>query len=405
VLEAPPLNTYTSCEQGLQALYNWSQEQGYGLTIEGTNQTKKKAIKRYRLRCDKGGKKRGEGLIRKTGSRMEKCPFKVILRRIQATHLWVVEVVAGHGTHNHEASDHPSEHPCHRRMTAQEVETVKELTRSNAAPRTIVSKLHQEDHQTLVTRQDVYNAQAKLRREGVGEYTPIETLVKELEDSDEWALYYSTAENTGHVNQFFFAYAPAIDLAQSYPDVILADATYRTNRYNMPLLHFIGVTCLGTSFSIAWCFMGGETAIQYASACRKFRELVMGQTKISVILTDDETALKEGLAIAFPHVPQLLCVWHVEQNVLGEAQKVWKVSGGDDQGNTANSEARSNFMDRWTGVVYAKSEDEFEEKYSKLKQDYANQPALMVYLDNHKYPKRREFAQPWTSKVTHLGNT
>jgi len=52
VLEAPPLNTYTSCEQGLQDLYNWSQEQGYGLTIEGTNQTKKKVIKRYRLRCD-----------------------------------------------------------------------------------------------------------------------------------------------------------------------------------------------------------------------------------------------------------------------------------------------------------------------------------------------------------------
>jgi len=49
VLEAPPLNTYTSCEQGLQDLYNWSQEQGYGLTIEGTNQTKKKVIKRYRL--------------------------------------------------------------------------------------------------------------------------------------------------------------------------------------------------------------------------------------------------------------------------------------------------------------------------------------------------------------------
>jgi len=76
-------------------------------------------------------------------------------------------------------------------------------------------------------------------------------------------------------------------------------------------------------------------------------------------------------------------VWHVEQNVLGEAQKVWKVSTGDDQENTANNEARSNFMDRWIKVVYAKSEDEFEEKYSK----------------------RHEFAQPWTSKVTHLGNT
>jgi len=45
-----------------------------------------------------------------------------------------------------------------------------------------------------------------LRREGVGELKPIETLVKEFEDSDEWALYYSTAEDTGRVNQLFFAY-------------------------------------------------------------------------------------------------------------------------------------------------------------------------------------------------------
>jgi len=45
-----------------------------------------------------------------------------------------------------------------------------------------------------------------LRREGVGEHTPIETLVKKLEDGDEWALYYSTAEDTGRVNQLFFAY-------------------------------------------------------------------------------------------------------------------------------------------------------------------------------------------------------
>ena len=76
-------------------------------------------------------------------------------------------------------------------MTAQEIEAVKELTRSNATPRTIVSKLHQEDHQTLVT--------------SVGRES-IETLVKELEDGDEWALYYFTAEDTGRVNQLFFAY-------------------------------------------------------------------------------------------------------------------------------------------------------------------------------------------------------
>ena len=61
----------------------------------------------------------------------------------------------------------------------------------------------------------------------------------ELRD-DEMAFHYTTNED-GHVNFFFFAPNDAIELAQQSPDVIFIDATYRTNRYNMPLIHFMAV--------------------------------------------------------------------------------------------------------------------------------------------------------------------
>jgi MULE transposase-like protein len=79
-----------------------------------------------------------------------------------------------------------------------------------------------------------------------------------------------------------------ISFLQKNPDVILIDATYRTNRCNMPLLHFMAVTAVGRTTSIALCFLPAENI------------------KIEVFLTDDEAALKTALSGIFPGVPQLL---------------------------------------------------------------------------------------------------
>jgi hypothetical protein len=62
-------------------------------------------------------------------------------------------------------------------------------------------------------------------------------------------------------------------------------------------------------------------------------------------------------------------------------------------------------MQRWTEIVLANSKDEFEELYSKLKVDYAEQEALIEYLDVNKYPLKHLFAKAWTDDTTHFGMT
>ena len=46
-----------------------------------------------------------------------------------------------------------------------------------------------------------------------------------------------------------------------------------------------------------------EEEPSYLVACRAFRELVMGDARIEVLLTDDETALKNALIAVYPTVP------------------------------------------------------------------------------------------------------
>jgi MULE transposase domain len=55
----------------------------------------------------------------------------------------------------------------------------------------------------------------------------------------------------------------AIELAHENPDLILIDVTYRTNWYNMSLLHFIAVTAIGRTTSIVLCFLPAEIELTY----------------------------------------------------------------------------------------------------------------------------------------------
>jgi hypothetical protein len=55
-------------------------------------------------------------------------------------------------------------------------------------------------------------------------------------------------------------------------------------------------------------------------------------------------------------------------------------------------------------VVYKRTDDEFEAAYRGLKEKYSGQPRILQYLDHNKYPKRQQFAKPWTSSHRHFGH-
>jgi hypothetical protein len=91
----------------------------------------------------------------------------------------------------------------------------------------------------------------------------------------------------------------------------------------MPLLHFLGVSP-ASHFSIAFTFMPNEVYGSYKWATDAFEDLILSQSNYDpeVILTDNEDAVKAAAEHTWPSIPQLLCVWHVNQNVLTHAQKV-----------------------------------------------------------------------------------
>jgi hypothetical protein len=350
-LEAPPNQSFDTQNEAIQFLRDWGRDHGFGVAIKRSIKDRHGIVYKVNLRCDKGRKFTSTATKKESSTRMTECPFQATVKKLQQDDEWTV--TCDRPEHNHEPSDTPATHPSLRKPTTDELDIITSLTSSNIRPKAIIAHLRQNDPTTLLTRQEVYNYRQKHKSEQLGGLTPIEALVKRLTEDSDWALDYST-NGVGAVTRLFFAYKPAIQLAKAYPEILLADATYRTNRYNMPLLHFMGVTPLESSFSIAFCFLSAEDEVQYKAAIRAFKTCVWGSlpAPIEAILTDDERSLKKAFALHFPHVPQLLCVWHVNKNLLVKAQKTWRVDSRDDELNKENEKLRKEFMSRWSQASY-----------------------------------------------------
>src|SRR6266513_2341047 len=403
-IEAPEEEEFHTLEEAEAYIYQHAFNKGYGLSRGHKRWDKKKPpqLRRWDFNCDKGGEVRGKGTERQTGSKKTYCDFEVRISR-KLTGGFEVKVYRPY--HNHPASDDHRQHSQYRRPTDEQMQRIESLSKSGVAPRFILNELLEMDPDTLITTQEIYNHKHKMRKERLNGNTWIEVLVEELKEDENWALQYCTTQNC-MVNFLFFARDEMIDIAQASPSVIIVDATYHTNKLNLPAVHFQAITLIRKTASIALAFIMNKEEPSYLIACRAFRELVMGDARIEVLLIDDETALKNALTAIYPTVPQLLCLWHINKNVLTRAKKTFATHPEfSAETNQRNKKYREEFMGDWDALCYTRTEEEFDERYAAFREKYGYLPLLIQYIHEEKYPKRKQFTKPWTSQVRHFGHT
>jgi hypothetical protein len=79
---------------------------------------------------------------------------------------------------------------------------------------------------------------ASFKREQRRGLSTNDALIQYLKDQKIHFKINITLEN--RTRHLFIAYPQSIELAQANQDVILVDNTYKTNKFDMPLLHIIG---------------------------------------------------------------------------------------------------------------------------------------------------------------------
>ena len=96
-MEPPPTQElFDNMDDAVSFAKLHAERHGYALTRANLIRDKRKEVRRLDLRCDKGGKKRGEGILQNMSTRMTECPFELRLYRINPeSGLWKITVFDG----------------------------------------------------------------------------------------------------------------------------------------------------------------------------------------------------------------------------------------------------------------------------------------------------------------------
>ena len=86
----------------------------------------------------------------------------------------------------------------------------------------------------------------------------------------------------------------------------------------MPLLEIVGITSFNSSFYSCFAFLRKEGHKDYEWALSAFSEMLGPDICPSVIVTD--MALMKAIKVVFPNASNLLCVWHIEKNIVSKCK-------------------------------------------------------------------------------------
>ena len=344
---------YDSKEELFAALNQEHRQNGYTLTIARSD-LKQGTLT---LKCDRGGVYRSRrnpadsDLIarRNTGTRLCDCKYSIKCRST-AEGKWI----AGESIyqHNHQPSQDMSGHLSVRRLTEDSSQIISVLSTSGSAPKHIISALRITEPTQVVIRKDVYNARGKMRREVLAGRTPIQALLDDLHSAN-FQVHYQQ-DNDGCVSHLIFAHENSVQLTRRFHNVMIIDSTYKTNRFKMPLMSIVGVTCANSTFFSAFAFLRREQDEDYLWAMTKFKLMIGGVTP-RVFVTDCEVALMNALSRCFPESPNLLCIWHINKNVLAKSKTLLQ-----------SSEESEHCVQLWSMLTYSSTVEEFEESWRAL---------------------------------------
>ena len=108
-------------------------------------------------------------------------------------------------------------------------------------------------------------------------------------------------------------------------EVLIMDAIYKSNGFQMSLLIITGMSYLQKSFYVGFAFMSKQTSDDYEWVLYQFKSRLQ-QLDIPppmVILTGFEQGLISGLRTVFPATTHLLCIWHLDRAIEAHCIKAF----------------------------------------------------------------------------------
>ncbi|XP_074299128.1 uncharacterized protein LOC141630162 [Silene latifolia] len=241
----------------------------------------------------------------------------------------------------------------------------------------------------------IYNENARLSAKDMDMRNSVQYMLHLANEFNYLSEYMVEGEEKA-LTHVWFAHPEGVEMLKAWPDVILIDSTYKTNKYDLILVQCVGVTPVRKSILIGYALIKRESSDGYIWVLRRLKSLLGPDVKPTVFVTDhDQRDLISALPEVFRTSYNFLCLFHVYNAVKAKATILEK------NGNFGKAVAH----DAWKKVIKAKTFDECKLEWNELKKKYCSHPALISYLELTWWHKIHMFGKCFTNLVLHFGNT
>jgi hypothetical protein len=100
----------------------------------------------------------------------------------------------------------------------------------------------------------IYNARYRMKKVDRGLRTEMQHLMKCLVEG-KYLFNQRVLPSTETLSDILWAHPGSVKLFNTFPTVLIMDSTCKTNKYRLPLLKFVGSTCIGKTYAIAFAYL------------------------------------------------------------------------------------------------------------------------------------------------------
>jgi hypothetical protein len=109
---------------------------------------------------------------------------------------------------------------------------------------------------------------------------------------------------------------------------------------------------------------------------------------------DKEDALRNAISVVFPEAENLLCIWHINKNILKNCLNKFD-----------KREQFDYFLKEINQLLCSSTETSFNDSLVEFRNKFSNSGGADEYIISNVIPLKKFIVQAWTNSVRHFGNT
>ncbi|XP_042947770.1 protein FAR1-RELATED SEQUENCE 5-like [Carya illinoinensis] len=319
IIEEPKVGMVFKSQDELVAYYKgYGKQCGFGIMTQRSHRFEDGSLRYITLCCSRGGKARNRttNVARPRPTSKTDCKAK-----INATFMdGVFKLLSVHNSHNHSVSPQKSRFfRCNREVS----ESVKRVLDTNDQAGIRLNKsfaaLVQEAggfENLPFSEKDCRNYIDKARhlRLGKGGAEALRQYFARMQYKNDGFFSDIDHDDDGRLKNVFWADARSRAAYKYWGDVVTFDTTYLTNRYGMPFAPFVGVNHHGQSILLGAGLISNEDTETFAWLFQTWLNCMDGEAP-KAIITDQDRAMKNAIALVFPNTRHRYCLWHILKKV------------------------------------------------------------------------------------------